>query len=74
MRRSAHRTRRKHRPLLNSLELKCNHTAYRPVMDTIGLLKRYLDQPIAKEGPYFDETERIPLSGMVSGAAQGGGR
>ncbi|MFF1844876.1 hypothetical protein ACFVW9_24560 [Streptomyces sp. NPDC058217] len=32
MRRNAHRTRRKHRPLLNSLELKCNNTAYRPVI------------------------------------------
>ncbi|MGW3746605.1 hypothetical protein ACWD62_40290 [Streptomyces sp. NPDC005146] len=35
-------------------------------MDAIDLLKRYLDQPIAEEGTYFDETERIPLSGVVS--------
>ena len=66
MRRSAHRTRRKRRPLLNASELKCNNTAYRPVMDAVGLLKRYPDQPIAKEGACFDEAERIPLSGVVS--------
>ena len=65
MRRSAHRTRRKRRPLLNASELKCNNTAYRPVMDAVGLLKRYPDQPIAKEGACFDEAERIPLSGVV---------
>jgi hypothetical protein len=31
-------------PLLNALELKCNSTSYRPVMDAIDLLKRYPDQ------------------------------
>lgn len=61
--------------MLNALELKCNNTAYRPVMDAIGLLKRYLDQPIAEEGAYFDEAERIPLcGGGERGVAQGGGR
>ncbi|MFF4391263.1 Tn3 family transposase [Streptomyces sp. NPDC001552] len=52
-------------PLLGALELKCNHTAYRPVMDAIDLLKRYLDQPIAKDGAFFEESERIPLAGVV---------
>ncbi|MFD6247462.1 Tn3 family transposase [Streptomyces roseolus] len=52
-------------PLLGALELKCNNTAYRPVMDAIDLLKRYLDQPIAKEGAFFDESEKIPLAGVV---------
>ncbi|MFF7656762.1 recombinase family protein [Streptomyces sp. NPDC007983] len=52
-------------PLLNALDLKCNNTAYRPVMDAIDLLKRYLDQPIAKEGAFFDEAEKIPLAGVV---------
>jgi hypothetical protein len=47
-------------PLLSVLELKCNNTPYRPVMDAIELLKRYLDQPVAKEGAFFDEAERIP--------------
>ncbi|MET8537665.1 hypothetical protein ABZV67_39405 [Streptomyces sp. NPDC005065] len=36
-------------PLLNALTLKCNNTAYRPVMDAIDLLQRYLGQPL-KEG------------------------
>ncbi|WP_240449868.1 DUF4158 domain-containing protein [Streptomyces sp. S1] len=52
-------------PLLGALELKSNNTAYRPVMDAIDLLKRYLDQPIAKEGAFFDESENIPLAGVV---------
>ncbi|MFI8952197.1 Tn3 family transposase [Streptomyces sp. NPDC053750] len=52
-------------PLLNALDLKCNNTAYRPVMDAIDLLKRYLDQPIAKEGAFFDEAEKISLAGVV---------
>ncbi|MFJ2737986.1 MULTISPECIES: hypothetical protein [unclassified Streptomyces] len=52
-------------PLLNALELKCNNTAYRPVMDAIDLLKRCLDQPIAKEGAFFDEAEEAPLGGVV---------
>ncbi|MFD3880764.1 hypothetical protein [Streptomyces microflavus] len=53
-------------PLLGALELKCNNTAYRPVMDAIDLLKRYLDQPIAKEGAFFDESEKIPLPRVAS--------
>ncbi|GAA2282083.1 hypothetical protein GCM10010145_61690 [Streptomyces ruber] len=52
-------------PLLNALELMCDNTAYRPVMDAIDLLKRYLDQPIAKEGAFFDVAEKIPLGGVV---------
>ncbi|MGW7343079.1 hypothetical protein [Streptomyces sp. NPDC054854] len=34
-------------------------------MDAIDLLKRYLDQPIAKEGAFFDEAEKISLTGVV---------
>ncbi|MFE9900940.1 Tn3 family transposase [Streptomyces achromogenes] len=60
---SAH-WRRMLKPLLKALELKCNNTAYRPVMDAIGLLTRYLDQPL-KEGAFFDEAERIPLKEVV---------
>ncbi|MFK4271529.1 hypothetical protein [Streptomyces milbemycinicus] len=52
-------------PLLNAPESKCKDTAYRPVMDAIDLLKRYLDQPIAKEGAFLDEAEKIPLGGVV---------
>lgn len=52
-------------PLLRALTLKCNNTAYRPVMDAIDLLQRYLEQPIAKEGAFFDAAERVPLDGVV---------
>lgn len=44
-------------PLLRALELKGNNTVYRPVMDAIDLLGRYLDQPI-KEGAHYDEAEK----------------
>ena len=46
-------------PLLRALTLKCNNTAYRPVMDAIDLLQRYLEQPIAKEGAFFDAAETV---------------
>ncbi|NGO71269.1 Tn3 family transposase, partial [Streptomyces boncukensis] len=61
---SAH-WRRMLKPLLKALELKCNNTAYRPVMDALDLLDRYLDQPI-KEGAFFDEAERVPLDQVVA--------
>ncbi|WP_217687116.1 hypothetical protein [Streptomyces sp. CAI-85] len=51
-------------PLLGALELKCNNTAYRPVMDAIDLLQRYLEQPL-KEGAFFDPAESVPLAGVV---------
>ncbi|BBJ37580.1 hypothetical protein SSPO_002980 [Streptomyces antimycoticus] len=51
-------------PLPGALELKCNNTAYRPVMDAIDLLKRYLEQPL-KEGAFFDPAETVPLAGVV---------
>ncbi|MEI5100225.1 Tn3 family transposase [Streptomyces sp. PmtG] len=56
--------RRMLKPLLGALELKSNNTVYRPVMDAIDLLKRYLDQPIAEEA-YFDEAEKVPLDKVV---------
>lgn len=34
-------------------------------MDAIGLLKRYLDQPSAKEGAFFDTAENFSLGGVV---------
>ncbi|MEE1836194.1 DUF4158 domain-containing protein [Streptomyces sp. SP17KL33] len=58
------RWRRMLSPLLGSLEWKCNNTAYRPVMDAIALLKRYLEQPL-KEGAFFDPAESVPLTGVV---------
>ncbi|MDH6218925.1 hypothetical protein M2283_006259 [Streptomyces pseudovenezuelae] len=60
---SAHR-RRVLTPLLRAPELKCNNTAYRPVMDAIDLLQRYLEQP-PKEGTFFDAAEAVPLEGVV---------
>ncbi|MCW2916855.1 MAG: transposase [Actinomycetia bacterium] len=51
-------------PLLSVLDLRCNNTAYRPVMDAIDLLTRYLDQPL-KEGSFFDLAETVPLDGVV---------
>ncbi|WP_405691250.1 Tn3 family transposase [Streptomyces sp. NBC_00057] len=51
-------------PLLKALEPRCNITAYRPVMDAIELLKRYLEQPL-KEGAFFDPAETVPLEGGV---------
>ncbi|MFK4804126.1 hypothetical protein ACI3K5_36255 [Streptomyces sp. MPA0124] len=51
-------------PLLKALRLKCNNTAYQPVMHAIDLLKRYLEQPL-KEGAFFDQAETVPLEGVV---------
>ncbi|MFD3944886.1 hypothetical protein [Streptomyces sp. NPDC058579] len=51
-------------PPLGALELKCNNTAYRPVMDAIDLLQRYLDQPL-REGAFFDLEESVPLAGVI---------
>ncbi|MFJ4206171.1 DUF4158 domain-containing protein [Streptomyces sviceus] len=46
-------------PLLGSLEWKCNNTAYRPVMDAIDLLKRYLEQPL-KQNARLGNPSRAP--------------
>ncbi|GAA0699904.1 Tn3 family transposase [Kitasatospora atroaurantiaca] len=51
-------------PLLRALTFKCNNNAYRPVMDAIDLLERYLEQPL-KEGAFFDLAETVPLDGVV---------
>ncbi|MFJ6562673.1 hypothetical protein ACIQMV_22975 [Streptomyces sp. NPDC091412] len=52
-------------PLLKALEMKCNNTAYRPVMDAIDLLRRYLEQPL-KEGAFFGPAETVPLGPFVT--------
>ncbi len=51
-------------PLLRALELNCNNTACRLVMDAIDLLGRYLEQPL-KEGAFFDTAGTVPLDGVV---------
>lgn len=66
MRRSSYSAhwRRMLAPLLKALKNEGNNTAYRPVMDTIDLLKRYLEQPL-KEGAFFDPAETVPLESVV---------
>jgi hypothetical protein len=66
----SHHWRRMLALLLNALELKCNNTAYWPATDATELLKRYPDQPIAKEGAVFDEAQKI-YRGPSAAAARG---
>jgi len=49
--------------LLDALEFRCNNTAYRPVMDAVGLLHRYKD----RDGrlTHYEAGERVPLGGVV---------
>ncbi|MDN3294902.1 hypothetical protein QWM81_12725 [Streptomyces ficellus] len=53
-------------PLLKALTLKCNNTAYRPVMDAIDLLKWCMKHPL-QEGAFFDPAETVPLEDVVPG-------
>jgi hypothetical protein len=46
-----HYYRRMLAPLLVALRFKCNNTAFRPVMDAIGLLARYKDVSADQEHP-----------------------
>ena len=46
-----HYYRRMLAPLLGALRFKCNNTAFRPVMDAIGLLARYKDVSADQEHP-----------------------
>jgi len=48
--------------LLAALDFRCNNTAYRPVMDAVGLLRRYAERERVQ---FYDETERVPLDGVV---------
>lgn len=49
--------------LLDALEFRCNNTAYRPVMDALGLLHRYED----RDGrlTHYERADRVPLDGVV---------
>ena len=62
----SHYYRRMLAPLLAALEFRCNNSAYRPVMDAIGLLARYAgtdsDQKLYAAG------EKVPIDGVVSKA------
>ena len=59
----SHYYRRMLAPLLAALEFRCNNSAYRPVMDAIGLLARYTgtdsDQKLYAAG------EKVPVDGVV---------
>ncbi len=59
----SHYYRRMLAPLLAALEFRCNNSAYRPVMDAIGLLARYAgtdsDQKLYAAG------EKVPVDGVV---------
>jgi hypothetical protein len=73
----SHYYRRMLAPLLAALEFRCNNSAYRPVMDAIGLLARYAgtdsDQKLYAAG------EKVPVDGVVpkawlDGVVDGDGR
>jgi TnpA family transposase len=49
--------------LLGALEFKCNNTAYRPVMDALGLLQRYAGVPNTTR--CYDRADRVPVTGVV---------
>jgi Tn3 transposase DDE domain len=50
-------------PLLAVLDFRCNNTAYRPVMDALGLLARYAE--VDGKVRFYDADERVPLGGVV---------
>jgi hypothetical protein len=54
-----HYYRRMLAPLLGALRFKCNNTAFRPVMDAIGLLARYKD--ISADQKHFAKGEKVPM-------------
>ncbi len=48
--------------LLSALSFHSNNTAYRPVMDAIELLYRYVEQERIR---HYDPTETVPMEGVV---------
>ena len=52
--------------LLGALEFRCNNTAFRPVMDALGLLARWADRP--GQVRLYDPAERVPLDQVVPAA------
>ncbi|MFE4540834.1 DUF4158 domain-containing protein [Streptomyces scopuliridis] len=59
-------------PLLNALELKCNNTAYRPVMDAIDLLKGIWTNPLPRRARSSTRRRRSRWPGWC--AMSGAGR
>jgi TnpA family transposase len=58
-----HYYRRMLAPLLGALRFRCNNTAYRPVIDAIGLLALYTDVPADQK--HFAKGEDVPVDGVV---------
>jgi hypothetical protein len=58
----SHYYRRMLAPLLAALEFRCNNSAYRPVMDAIGLLARYAGDGSGQK--HYPASERVPVDGV----------
>ncbi|MET7281140.1 DUF4158 domain-containing protein [Kribbella sp. NPDC005582] len=61
-----HHYRRMLPPLLAALSFRCNNTAYRPVMDALGLLARYAG--VDGKQRFYAATDRPPIEGVVPAA------
>ena len=57
--------------LLAALDFRCNNTAYRPVMDAVGLLRRYAERERVQ---FYDETALAGLSSALAADTTGGVR
>jgi hypothetical protein len=58
----SHYYRRMLAPLLAALEFRCNNSAYRPVMDAIGLLARYAGTD--SDQKLYAASEKVPVDGV----------
>lgn len=55
-------------PLLAALSFRSNNAAYRPVMDALGLLSRYVGRDRVR---HYDADERVPIEGVVPAGWRG---
>ena len=53
-------------PLLAALKCWCNNTAYRPIMDALELLHRYVG--VDGKVRFFAQADRVPMDGVVPNA------
>ena len=49
--------------LLAALDFRSNNTAYRPVLDSVDLLRRYTDRPARQR--HYERAEKVPVEGVV---------
>ena len=49
-------------PVLETLQFRCNNTAYRPLIEALGLLRRYAHRERIQ---YYEEADRVSLDGVV---------